>query len=181
MKREDITKIFGDATKEQIDQIMAIYGADIEAAKATGTAAAEELKTAKETIAALEAAKGNADELAKELDRYKAEEQARKAEEEAAKAHAAIESRFTAVTGGKAFVHDYVRSGVLGEFEKALADETNTGKSDAEIFDALTKDKDYFKSQNPGSVGGMGKPGSVDIDAASMAAARKIMGLPADK
>lgn len=34
MKREDITKLFPDATKEQIDQIMSLNGADINAAKA---------------------------------------------------------------------------------------------------------------------------------------------------
>ena len=33
MKREDITKLFPDATKEQIDELMNLNGADINAAK----------------------------------------------------------------------------------------------------------------------------------------------------
>ena len=36
-------------------------------------------------------------------------------------ARAALESRFNAVVGDRKFVHDFVRQGVLGEFEKALA------------------------------------------------------------
>lgn len=34
MKRADITKLFPDATKEQIDELMSINGADVNAAKA---------------------------------------------------------------------------------------------------------------------------------------------------
>ena len=44
---------------------------------------------------------------------------------------------------------EYVRTGVMNDFEKALADKANRGKSDAEIFESLTKDRDYFKSMNP--------------------------------
>jgi hypothetical protein len=40
---------------------------------------------------------------------------------------------------------------VLDEFERALADNANAGKGDRDLFDALTKDKGYFASQNPPS------------------------------
>lgn len=56
MKREDITKLFPDATKEQLDQIMNLNGADITAAKSgldqLRTQHAAELKQAKEAAAA---------------------------------------------------------------------------------------------------------------------------------
>jgi len=56
MKREDITKLFPDATKDQIEQIMNLNGADITAAKSgleqLKAQHAEELKKAKDDAAA---------------------------------------------------------------------------------------------------------------------------------
>lgn len=66
MKREDITKLFPDATKEQIDQIMTLNGADINAAKSgvdqLRTQHADELKKEKDL----------ADGLQKQVDDLKA-------------------------------------------------------------------------------------------------------------
>ena len=43
MKRTDITKLFPDATKEQIDELMSINGADINAAKGDADALKQQL------------------------------------------------------------------------------------------------------------------------------------------
>ena len=45
MKREDITKLFPDATKDQIDQILNINGADIAKAKGEAEKAKGDLDT----------------------------------------------------------------------------------------------------------------------------------------
>lgn len=166
MKREDITRIFEGATKQQIDDIMAINGADIkrEQDKAQGTAtklqtdldtANAALTKANETIKTLEANQGDTKALQAEIDRYKAEKTQRKQAEQEAAALAQLEQRFNAVTGERKFIHEFVRKGVMEDFGKAIADKANVGKSDADVFAALVKDQNYFASQNPPAAGGM--------------------------
>lgn len=158
MTREQVKSIFGDATSEQIDKLLNIHSTDIGAAKAPisdlqaklDTANAD-LTAAKNTISQLEASKGDVEKLQQQIDSYKAAEDQRKQEAEAAEARAAIESRFNAVANGKTFLHDMVRKGVLDDFEKALADKANIGRSDADVFGDLVKDKGYFKPENGGS------------------------------
>lgn len=156
MKREDITKLFPEATDEQVSALLDINSHDIGKAKAGGDklqadleAANATLKAAQDTIKALEAAKGDAAKLKTELDGYKAAEEQRKAAETAAQLRAAVEARFNTAVGERAFLHDFVRKGVLDEFEKALAAPENKGKGDKELFEAITKDKGFFASQNP--------------------------------
>lgn len=163
MKREDITKLFKDATEEQVSALLDINSHDIGKAKAGGDklqadleAANATLKAAQDTIKALEGSKGDVDKLQKQLDDYKAAETARQAAETAAQLRQAVEARFNAVVGERAFLHDFVRKGVLDEFEKALADKTNAGKGDKDLFDALTTDKGFFAAGNqpPVNMGG---------------------------
>lgn len=63
MKREDITKLFPEATKEQIDELMSLNGADINAAKS----GVDQLKA--QHAAALKEATDKADDLQRQLDR----------------------------------------------------------------------------------------------------------------
>ncbi len=123
MKREDIARIFEGATKEQIDQIMAINGADVNAAK-SGT---DKLK----------------------IDAYEQAEAQRKADEKAAAEYAELMERLDAALGDRKFIHDRMRDVVAADFADALKDKANRGKSDKEIFDSLTRDQGYFASQNP--------------------------------
>lgn len=183
MTRDDIKKAFEGATDEQIKLLLDINTADIGKAKKTSddltaqlTKAQGELKTAHDAIADLEKNKGDTAALQKTIDDYKAADEKRIADEKAAAAHAELETRFTAALGERKFAHDYIRTGVLTDFEKALADEANKGKGDTELFEALTKDKEgIFSSQNPmPNMGGMGGGGS-DI---SNAQVRAVMGLP---
>lgn len=183
MKTEFLEKLIPatvEGRDEIIKQIFAENGKDVNAEKAKYTDYDDikgQLKTAKETITALEASKGDTVKLQEQVDTYKAAEEQRKKDEDAAKARKEMESRFDAAVGTeKKFVHEYVRTGVIGEFEKALTDPANKGKSDKDIFDAITKDKDYFASQNPPAGGGMGGMGGGT--GADKIDARAVMGLP---
>ena len=188
MTRDDIKKQFDGATDEQIKTLLDINSADIGKAKKGGEdlaaqlkAAQEALTAAKTTIGELEKTKGDTAALQAEVDKYKAAEAKRADDEKKAAAHAELSGRFDKALGECKFAHEYIRSGVLSDFEKALADEKNKGKGDAEIFDALTKDKDgIFASQNrmdAANMGGMGG-GKSEVDSAQ---AREIMGLPPKK
>ena len=55
MKREDITALFPEATKEQLDQIMAINGADIQHAKSGVEELNTKLQTAMQQLAQAQA------------------------------------------------------------------------------------------------------------------------------
>ncbi len=172
MKREDISKQFSDATEEQISALLDINSKDIGKAKAEVAkmqsdldAANEALKEAQDTIAALEAAKGNTEEIQKKLDEYIAADEKRKADEQAAAERAELMERMDAVLGDRKFTHDRLRDVVAEDFANALKDKANRGKSDKDVFDALTKDQGYFANQNPAQVNmpPMGDPRPTDI------------------
>ena len=160
MRKEDINRIFEGATDEQVKALLDINSADItkalgkqksdgEKLQADLDAANAALAEAKSTIANLEAAKGDADKLQKELDEYKAADEKRKADEKAAAERAELMERMDAVLGDKQFIHERMRDIVAEDFKAALADRANRGKGDAEIFEAITRDQGYFKTQNP--------------------------------
>lgn len=166
MTRDDIKKHFPDATDDQISALLDINSKDIGKHKTAAEKAADDLKKANDTIADLEKNKADAEALQKTIDDYKAADEKRKADEQAAAARAERESRFNKVLGDREFAHDYIRQGVFSDFEKALADEKNKGKGDADIFDALTKDDKgvkpgLFKAQTGGGGGNMSGMGSV--------------------
>lgn len=184
MKREDISKIFEGATDAQISALLDINSRDIGRAKADGeklqsdlTAAQDALTKANDTIAQLEAHKGDVEKLQAEIDRYRQADADRAEAERQAAERAELEERFNAVTGDRKFIHEFVRKGVMEDFGKALADKANRGKSDAEVFSALTRDQDYFASQNPADEN-MAQFGNVNPDNSVMAAVRAAMGLP---
>ena len=62
---------------------------------------------------------------------------------------AEVERRFKAAAGDREFLHEYVRKGLLADFAAALEDAANAGRSDAEVFSALTREKNCFAAQNP--------------------------------
>lgn len=155
MTREDISKTFEGATDDQINAILNINSADIGKAKGKLDDITAQLSAAQDTIKELETNKADTTELQKVIDSYKEAETKRKAEEAAVRARAEITGRFDKALGDRKFAHEYIRNGVLADFEKALSDESNKGKSDVEIFDSLTKDEKgvkagLFESQNKG-------------------------------
>ena len=153
MRREDLQAIFEGATEDQLNRAMALNGADITREqnkfKSQLDSANNELSTARQALKELQDSVGDVEGMRKKLKEYEDADKARKEAEEKAAREAELNERFTAVTGQKEFIHDYVRTGVMNDFGKALEDKANRGKSDAEIFESLTKDRDYFKSQNP--------------------------------
>ena len=76
MKREDISRIFPEATKEQINEILNLNGADVNLARGNAeqiqrdlTAAQNDLTAARNTITELEKVKGDAEKLQGEIDK----------------------------------------------------------------------------------------------------------------
>lgn len=160
MTREDIRNLFADATTEQIKALLDINSADIGKAKESMQkdldAANAALKTANDTIESLKAE--DVDGMKKKIADYEKADEDRRQAEKAAQERAELEERFNAASGDRKYIHEMVREGVMNDFGKALQDKANRGKSDREIFDALTQDKGYFASMNPdkGSMGGIG-------------------------
>lgn len=160
MTRGDITKQFPDATKEQIDALLDIHSADIGRAKGDSAQAQADLKAAQAAldkanaaIAELEKSKGDTAALQKQIDEYRAADEARKEAEKAAQARQALLKRMDSVLGDRKLIHERMRDLIADDFGKALSDPANQGKSDADVFEAVTRDKGYFKSQNPGAGG----------------------------
>ena len=172
MKREDISKLFPDATDDQISALLDINSRDIGKAKGDAgkaqsdlDAANNALKEAQATIAALEAAKGDAEALQKQIDEYKAADEKRKADEKAAAERTELLGRMDAVLGDRKFAHERLRDVVAEDFAKALKDKANLGKSDKEVFEALTNDQGYFANQNQAQLKmpPMGNPSPTDV------------------
>jgi len=156
MKREDVSRIFEGATKEQIDEILNLNSADINRTRNASSqvqaeldAANQALTEAQNTIKDLQAAKGNAEALQKRIDEYEAAEQQRIEAEKAAAERAELMERMDSVLGERKFVHDRLRDIAADEFAAALKDKANRGKADKDVFDAVTQDKGYFASMNP--------------------------------
>ena len=139
MKREDIKKIFPDATEEQLKGLLDINTADIgkakgelEAVKADLEKANGTLKEYETTIADMKkSAEGNEDFKKKfeELEQRIADEKAeaeKKAKEEAEEAE--YSSRFKTVVGEQKWRDALTEKAVYAEFKTALQDETNKGR-----------------------------------------------------
>lgn len=168
MKRDDIKKEFPEATDEQINRLLDINSADIGKARGNAAKVQEDLDAALATISELKANAEDSEKLKQRIAEFEQAEADRKEAEKKAAERAELEERFGAVSGEKKYIHDMVREGVLNDFGKALLDKANRGKSDAEIFDALTKDKGYFASENPpANMGGVGNIGGDDTSALS--------------
>ena len=173
MKREDVSRIFEGATEEQISAILDLNSQDVGKAKRGSErlqsdleAAQTALDQANQAVATLEAAKGDSERLQAELDRYRQAEAQRLQDERAAQEHREILERMDAVMGDRRFLHERMREWVADDFKAALQDKANRGKSDLDIFNAITLDKGYFASQNPPVVnmGGFGPVNSPDTD-----------------
>jgi hypothetical protein len=94
MKREDITKLFPEATKEQIDSLMAVNGEDINKAKGDTAQLQKDLEKARTDLAAaksgdpeeLQRAKDEAAQYKNELDAMKLADSLREMRGKVAKA-----------------------------------------------------------------------------------------------
>ena len=124
--------------KDKLDKAIG----DLKAANDTVTTLTGELQTLKDNNATAEEWKKKFEDLQNDVSE---KEKAAKAEREKAEREANILSRYNAVCvdkDGKAleWSHEAIKAAYLQRFTDALSDEANVGKSDADIFHALTKD-----------------------------------------
>lgn len=118
----------------------------------------QQIKTLSENANNSDDWKDKFEKLQKEIEDNKIAEQNKQAEKELTEA---IESVF----GDKKFSSDYVRNGIIADMKSEIAKSENKGKGYAEIFEALTKDKEgIFANPNPPApMTGMGNVGVSEI------------------
>lgn len=191
MKREDIKKIFPDATEEQLKGLLDINTADIGKAKGDLETVKGELEKANGTLREYEttiadlkkSAEGNEDFKKKfeELEQRIADEKAeaeKKAKEEAEEAE--YSNRFKTVVGEQKWRDALTEKAVYAEFKTALQDEANKGKGDKDILAALTQDKEYF-AKDPARVPAFSRGTGFAGGEVDDAAVRAAMGLSPKK
>lgn len=192
MKREEIKAIFTDATAEQLDAVMKLNNADIEKDKGKLTALETELnekKTVFDSLTAefeqLKASNASAEDYKtkfEDLQKDIAEkEKAAKEEKEKAEREANILNRYEAAAVGKdgkplEWSHEAIKADYLRKFTEALSDKDNEGKSDADIFNTLTKD-DSGAFKTPFAQNVFGGAGGVSGEAFDDAKINAIMGI----
>lgn len=191
MKREDIKKIFPDATEEQLKGLLDINTADIGKAKGEFEAVKTDLEKANGTLKEYEttiadlkkSAEGNEDFKKKfeDLEQRIADEKAeaeKKAKEEAEEAE--YSNRFKTVVGEQKWRDALTEKAVYAEFKTALQDEANKGKGDKDILAALTQDKEYF-AKDPARVPAFSRGTGFAGGEVDDAAVRAAMGLSPKK
>ncbi len=191
MKREDIKKIFPDATEEQLKGLLDINTADIGKAKGDLETVRADLEKANGTLKEYEttiadmkkSAEGNEDFKKKfeDLEQRIADEKAeaeKKAKEEAEEAE--YSNRFKTVVGEQKWRDALTEKAVYAEFKTALQDEANKGKGDKDILAALTQDKEYF-AKDPARVPAFSRGTGFAGGEVDDAAVRAAMGLSPKK
>lgn len=184
MKREDIAKIFEGATDEQMKALLDLNSADITHAlnkqKGELDTARSDLENTRRTLKELQDSAADMDDVRARLKTFEDAEKTRLEKEKADAERARLISRMDAVLGDRKFAHEKLRDPVADEFARAISDQANVGKSDKEIFEAITDGQNYFASQNPPAPNMPGFGGYTGGDS-HMAAMRAAMGLPDDK
>lgn len=132
-----------------------------------------------EQIKAFDGNKTKLEELQKKVADFETAEAKRKEEQQAAELENAMRERFNPLKGEHEYFNEYAEKETYENFKAAVADKSNAGKSDADIYAAITKDKDIYRPKekfiNP-PVGG-----KTDPDADDIARARAVMGLKTNK
>ena len=191
MKREDIKKIFPDATEEQLKGLLDINTADIGRAKGELETVKADLEKANGTLREYEttiadmkkSAEGNEDfkkkfeDLEQRISDEKAEAE-KKAKAEAEEAE--YSNRFKTVVGEQKWRDELTEKAVYAEFKTALQDEANKGKGDKDILAALTQDKEYF-AKDPARVPAFSRGTGFAGGEVDDAAVRAAMGLSLKK
>lgn len=132
-----------------------------------------------EQIKAFDGDKAKLEELQKKVADFEAAEIKRKEEQQAVELDRTLRERFNPLKGEHEYFNEYAEKETYENFKAALADKANAGKSDVDIYAAITKDKDIYRPKekfiNP-PVGGNTDPGTDEI-----AKARAVMGLKTKK
>ena len=157
MKRDEVKTLIPEITDEQLKSLLDINTADIGKAKGDFDGIKSkydaEIKARTDLEAEVKTLKGstkNATEMEAKLAKLQKEIDDRTEAEKQAIIDKAMSERFTGTIGDKKFINEFTQGGVLNEFKAALADKANQGKSDADIFAAITKDREgLFSNPNP--------------------------------
>ena len=113
----------------------------------------EQLSAANDAITDLKGKLENAEKvdvkaLQQKIADYEQAEQKRRDDESAAKANEALKGRFASLKGEHKYINEYTESAMFEEFKKALELDENKGKSDSDIYAAITKDKNIYENPN---------------------------------
>jgi len=147
MTREDITKQFPEATKEQIDAIMAAHGADVNAEKAKTKAAADKQK---ELQTELDGLKGKDEDIEKVRQRLAAS-QKELDDLKAANAASAARQKVAA------------EKGIPADLLTAATEEDCAKQADALLaWKTPAKDDRYVDTHDNGGSTGGGQPTSIE-------------------
>ncbi len=103
-----------------------------------------------EQIKAFDGEKSKLEELQNRVADYEAAEKQRKEEQQAAELENSMRERFKGLNGEHKYINEYTEKAVFEDFKTAVTDKANAGKSDADIYSALVKDKNIY--QNPQQV-----------------------------
>ena len=113
----------------------------------------EKVNSANDTISDLntkleDANKVDVKALQDRIKEFEDAEETRKQTEAAAKETEALKTRFSSLKGENKFLNEGTENWIFGEFKNALELEENKGKGDAEIYAAITKDKNIYENPN---------------------------------
>lgn len=145
MKREFLKGL--ELDNEVIDSIMAEYGKGVQGLREQ----LEELKGQNETLK--ENSKlTDAEKLELETFRKEKEEMKLKAEDDE------FTKRVEVAFGDSQFINELTKKALINEMKSAIKDTANVGKSDKEIFEALTKDQEniFVNPNKPVEIPSMG-------------------------
>ncbi|MBR5155167.1 MAG: hypothetical protein IKW62_01620 [Clostridia bacterium] len=184
MTRDELKGIIEGISDEQLKRILDINSSDIGKAKNGAEALKKALdeatarsKQMEAEIEQLKIGQREADEMREKIGELQKVIDQKNEAEERTKSENALNTRFGLVTEGMDFVNDFTRKGVFEQFKNAVLDENNMGKSDGEIYEALTLGREnLFVPQGgiPSVVGStMGFDGNI-----TEGDVREIMGLP---
>lgn len=151
MKRDEVKNIFPDATDDQINSVLNLYGTSVGALRGQLTTITDELTTLK--------GKGDIDALITDRDSWKAKAEGYEAEAAKAARETELKGRFATAHGGKKFVNSYTEEGLLGAFKSEIEKPENQGKSDADIYGEITKDRTdlYANERRASDIPGVGR------------------------
>lgn len=183
MTREEVRGIVEGISDEQLKKILDINSADIGKAKKGADDLQKELDAANKAVEKL-----TEENLGLKESQYEAEEMKnkvaelqkviddRKSEDEKAAKEAELVARFETATGGAEFLNEFTRNGVFDCFSKALDAQENRGKSDAEIFEAITSASGNIFATDSNAPSILASTSGFGADL-SMGEVREIMGL----
>lgn len=183
MTREELRGIVEGISDEQLKKILDINSADIGKVKKNADELKKELDAINKTVEELTAENSElkenqyeAENLKMQIDELQKVIDDRNSEDEKAAKNAEILSRFENVSGNAQFLNEFTKKGVLEQFSTAIENRENLGKSDGEIFEAITAGVENIFVPENGVPSILASTSGFGADL-SMGEVREIMGL----